>query len=102
MKERSNGERIRICLASAAAIFSVGGMIYYFSDIHSQVRANTKEIDLRRTNVYAVPLINERLSRIPQIEADIVDIKDSVARIETKMGIPRSNKPSDRFLMKFR
>ena len=92
MSRKSNGERIR----TFSALIVIGTMIYYLADIHANVKDNTEELRLRRDHVYSIPTLNERISRIPQIEADIANIKDSLARIEAEMGIPRSSKSRSR------
>lgn len=97
MTQRSNGNWARLLSGAGAVLVFIGTMVYYLADIHANVKNNTEELLLRRTNVYSIPLVNEKLDRIPAIERDVAAIKLSLVRIETQLGISRSDTPRGRY-----
>ncbi len=84
----NNRDLVKLGITITFGLIAAGTIIYSLANVHAEVRANTKELTLRRDYVYSVPLMNERLAKIPGIEEDISAIKLSVARIEARLRAP--------------
>lgn len=87
---KNGKELIKSSTTIILGLIAMGTVVYSLAIIHAEVRANTKELAIRRESVYSVPLINERLAKIPSIERDVFAIKLSLARIEAKLGVSSS------------
>ncbi len=84
---KNGKDLIRLGTTIALGLIAAGTVIYSLANIHAEVKANTHELALRRDYVYSIPLISEKLGKIPNIEKDVSDIKLSLARIEARLRI---------------